>query len=106
MSKVHVKRGDLVEILGGNDRGKRGKILEVEPGKNRVIVDGIRVQKRHTRPSQQNQRGGVIDRPGPVHSSNVAKVCPHCDKATRIGRERNEDGDLALRCKRCGKVMD
>ncbi len=106
MGKVHVKSGDQVQILNGEDRGNRGKVLEVQPKTGRVFVDGINVQKKHARPTQTNPQGGIIERPGPVDASNVALVCPSCNKATRAGRDRSADGEVSRKCKRCGKVID
>lgn len=103
--KVHVRKGDTVRVLTGEDVGKTGKILEVRPKEFRVIVEGVNIVKRHTRPSRTNPQGGVIERPGPVHASNVQLVCPNCDKATRVKRER-ASGDVTRVCKRCGKPID
>ncbi|MGB4140834.1 MAG: 50S ribosomal protein L24, partial [Limnochordia bacterium] len=69
MTKVHVKSGDQVEILTGNDRGKRGRVLQVYPKTGKVIVEGINIQKKHTRPTQSNPQGGIIERPGPIDAS-------------------------------------
>ena len=106
MVKVHVKTGDLIEVLSGDDRGKRGKILEVIPKKGRVIVDGINIQKKHTRPSQSNPQGGVIESPGPIDASSVGLVCPSCKKPSRTGHQRGRDGDVVRVCRRCNKAID
>ncbi|MDI6870756.1 MAG: 50S ribosomal protein L24 [Bacillota bacterium] len=104
--KVHVKKGDLVKVLTGKDQGKRGKILSVDPGKGRVLVDGVNILKRHTRASQKNPQGGIIERPGPLAASNVMLICPNCDQPTRIGRDRDAAGNARRVCKRCGKPID
>mgnify|MGYP000153292250 CR=1 FL=1 len=104
--KVHVKKGDLVEVLRGDDRGKRGKVLQVMPRLGRVVVEGINIQKRHTRPTRTNPQGGVVERPGPIDSSKVMLVCPSCDKPTRYRRRREADGSLTRVCRRCGKAID
>lgn len=106
MAKVHVKKGDLVQVLWGVDAGKTGKVLEVRPSEGRVIIDGVNIIKRHTRPTRQAPQGGVIEQPGPVYSSKVALVCPSCDKPTRVKRERSEDGAPSRVCRRCGKSID
>ncbi|NLY11707.1 MAG: 50S ribosomal protein L24 [Firmicutes bacterium] len=106
MVKFHVKSGDRVELISGDDRGKRGKILEVRPKAGKVIVEGINIQKKHTRPTQTNPQGGIIDTPGPVDISNVMLVCPHCTKATRVARVRDENGKALRQCKKCGKNID
>ena len=70
MAKIHVKRGDTVAVISGEDKGKRGKVLEVLTQQGRVIVDGVNIQKKHTRPTQTNPQGGIIDKPGPIDASN------------------------------------
>src|SRR5690554_2268584 len=106
MAKIHVKRGDTVAILSGDSRGKKGKVLEVRPGTGKVIVEGVNMQKRHTRPTQTNPQGGIIEKPGPIDASNVAVVCPSCKNATRVSRERQANGKLERHCKKCSKSID
>lgn len=106
MAKIHVKRGDLVSVNSGESRGKRGKILEVHPKTGKVIVDGINIQKKHTRPTQTNPQGGIIDKPGPIDASNVALICPSCKQPTKIKRHRLPSGELERQCKNCGKAID
>ncbi|HHX01091.1 MAG TPA: 50S ribosomal protein L24 [Firmicutes bacterium] len=106
MAKVHVKSGDQVEILTGDDRGKRGRVLHVYPKTGKVIVEGINIQKKHTRPTQSNPQGGIIERPGPVDVSNVQLVCPSCRKATRPVRDRDQNGKLTRKCRHCSKAID
>ncbi len=72
--KVHVKKNDLVEVIAGNDKGKSGKILRVFPEKNRVIIEGVNIRKRHMRPTQENPQGSILEREMPIHASNVKKV--------------------------------
>lgn len=104
--KVHVKKGDQVQVLWGVDKGQRGRVLEVMPSEGRITVDGVNIIKRHTRPSRQNPQGGVIEQPGPIYSSKVALVCPACDKPTRYRVERSGDGERIRVCRRCGKSID
>ncbi len=106
MAKVHVKRGDTVAILSGDSVGKRGKVLQVNPRSGKILVDGVNIQKKHTKPTQTNPQGGIIDTPGPIDASNVALVCPSCKKATRVSRERQANGELERHCKKCGKAID
>lgn len=106
MAKVHVKSGDQVQILTGADRGKRGRILQVYPKTGKVIVEGVNIQKKHTRPTQSNPQGGIVERPGPIDASNVQLVCPSCHKTTRPMRERDEDRKLTRKCRHCGKAID
>ena len=104
--KMHVKRGDLVEVFRGDDKGKRGRVLQVFPRLRRVVVEGVNIQKRHTRPTRNHPQGGVVERPGPVDGSKVMLVCPNCDKPTRYRRQREADGSLTRVCRRCGKAID
>ena len=118
---MHVRKGDLVQIVSGKDRGKQGRILEALPRERRVIVENLNVVKRHRRPralrdssrmgQPQIQPGGVFDVAAPVPVSNVMVVCPTCNRATRVGYDFREtkDGIAKLRvCKRsdCGEVLD
>ena len=102
---MHVRKGDLVAVIAGNYRGMRGKVLKVLPKKGRVIVEGINIVKRHTRPSQSNPQGGIIEKEAPIHLSNVLPVCPKCDRPTRVGRAWLEDGRKVRVCKRCGEML-
>lgn len=104
--KVHVRKGDRVQVRSGVDAGKRGKVIEVIPSKGRIVVEGVNIQKRHTRPTRENPQGGVIERPGPIYSSKVSLVCPNCDKPTRYGTERSNDGEPKRICRKCGKSID
>lgn len=74
MASAHVKKGDEVVVIAGTEKGKRGKIIEVITGKNRVIVEGVKLIKKHTRKSQQNPQGAIVEREGTVHISNVMKA--------------------------------
>lgn len=103
--KVHVKKDDLVAVIAGDDKGKQGKVLEVRPKENRVVVEGVNIQKRHVRPTRQNPQGGVIERPGPIAAANVLLVCPNCKRPARMRRRRDESG-VKRECVRCGKLVD
>ena len=107
MAKVHVKRGDRVYVLRGEEKGKSGRILRVLPKENRVIVDGLNMVKKHTRPTQTNTQGGIIDSPAPMDASNVMLICPHCEKRTRVSRQRGPNGLVRI-CKNenCGRPID
>ena len=85
MSKFHVKKGDEVVVIAGADKGKRGKIISVETGKQRVIVEGVHMMKRHTRKSQQNPQGAIVEREGTVHISNVVKAEAFDARASKRG---------------------
>jgi large subunit ribosomal protein L24 len=106
-----IKAGDEVIVIGGKDRGKRGKVLRVEPRKDRLYVEGLNIVKRHQRPRQvagaqrSEQVGGVIEKEGPIHLSNVMVVDPQEGKPTRIGTEI-EDGKRYRVAKRSGTRLD
>ena len=98
---MKVKKGDDVVVLAGKDVGRRGTITRVIPGSDRVIVDGVHLVKRHTKPRGQVMQGGIIDKEMPIHASNVALLCSKCG-ATRIGYRFADDGTKIRICKKCG----
>lgn len=83
--KVKIKKNDTVIVIAGNEKGKIGKVLKVFPKKQRVIVEGVRIVKRHTRPSQKNPTGGIVKKEAPIHISNVMLIDPKTNERTRIG---------------------
>ena len=105
--KTRLRKNDLVEVISGKDAGKKGKILKVLPDKNRVIVQGVGFVKKHTRPNpQRNIKGGIAEREGPIHASNVMVVCGECSRRTRIGSKKLADGGKVRVCRRCEGVLD
>ena len=88
---MHVKKNDIVVVISGNSKGKEGKVLKVFPEKNRVIVEGVNIMKRHTRPTQNNPQGGVVQKEAPIHSSNVMLKDPKSGEKTRVGYSRAKD---------------
>jgi len=111
MASAHVRKGDTVVVVAGKDRGKRGKVLRVEPKKSFVYVEGLNMIKRHQRPRQvagaqrAEQVGGVIEKEGPIHLSNVMLIDPRDGKPTRVGIEF-EDGKGFRVAKRSGARLD
>jgi large subunit ribosomal protein L24 len=102
-----IRKNDNVVVTTGKDRGKRGRVMRVVPDKNRVIVEGVNVIKRHTKPNpQRNVKGGVVEREAAVHASNVQLVCPECGKPTRIGKKILGDGRKVRICRKCEGVVD
>ncbi|MDP3981200.1 MAG: 50S ribosomal protein L24 [Chlamydiota bacterium] len=91
-TKYRIKRNDIVVAIAGRDKGKKGKVLKVLPKTNRIIVEGVNFVKKHTRPSQDNQQGGIIQKEASLHISNVLLYCASADKPTRIGFNRLADG--------------
>jgi len=102
---MHVKKGDKVKVISGKDRGKEGTILEAYPKKDRVIVEGINVVKKHAKPSQENPQGGILDIEAPVHVSNVMPIDPKTGEATRVGYEVR-DGKKIRIAKKSGEALD
>lgn len=88
---MNVKKNDIVMVIAGNAKGKEGKVLKVFPEKQRIIVEGVNIVKRHTRPSQNNPQGGVVQKEAPIHVSNVMIKDPKNGEATRIGYARTKD---------------
>jgi len=105
MKKFRLRKGDDVVVISGRDKGKTGSILRVIPSEDRVIVDGINMVKRHTRPSQ-GQPGGIVDKEAPIHISNVALADPKDGSATRVGYKFLEDGRKVRFAKQSGEVID
>ncbi|SFR04924.1 50S ribosomal protein L24 [Desulfoscipio geothermicus] len=103
--KVHVRKGDTVLVIRGKSAGKKGKVLEVQPAKSRVVVEGVNKVKRHTKPSRTIPQGGIIEREAPIHSSNVMLFCSKCNSPTRVGKKLLEDGKKVRQCKKCGEVL-
>ena len=103
MAKLKLRKGDRVVVLSGKDVGKEGEITRVLPDRNRVIVDGVNVAKKHQGPTRSTQQGGIIDRDMPVHASNVMLV--HKGKPTRVGYKIQADGTKVRVAKRNGEVI-
>ena len=102
-----LRKNDNVVVTAGKDSGKRGRVLRVNTDKNRVIVEGVNLIKRHTRPNpQRNIKGGIVEREAGLHASNVQLVCPECGKATRVGRRVLADGRKVRICRKCEGVVD
>ena len=102
-----VRKNDTVVVVGGKDRGKRGRVLRVIPDRNRVIIEGVNFVKRHTRPNpQKNVKGGVVEREASLHASNVQIVCPECGAPTRIGHQLLGDGRKVRVCRKCDGAVD
>ncbi len=103
MSKVHVKKNDQVLVTAGKNAGTRSRVLRVMPDENRAVVEHVNMIKRHTRANpQRGVQGGILEREGTIHLSNVKVVCPECGAPTRIGRGTLEDGKSVRICKKCG----
>jgi large subunit ribosomal protein L24 len=98
----HVRKGDTVQVIAGKEKGKKGKVLRILPKKNRVVVERIMMVKRHTKPSQKNPQGGIVEKEGSVHVSNVALYCEKCVAPRKAAVKFNEAGGKLRVCKKCG----
>jgi len=104
--KLHVKTGDTVKVLSGDDKGKSGKILSVDPTKRRAIVEGINMVTKHVKPTASNPQGGIEKREASLHISNLMLVDPKTGEATRTGRKEDEKGKLVRYSKETGEVIN
>lgn len=91
-NKMHVRRGDQVQVISGNHKGARGVVLRVIPAKRQVVVEGVNIRKRHEAPSQRNPEGGILSFEAPIHVSNVMLIDPQTDEPTRFRTRIDADG--------------
>ncbi len=104
---LHVRKNDQVKVLAGKDQGKTGRVLRVFPQRNRAIVENVNTIRRHTRPNpQKNIQGGVVEREGSIHVSNLQVICPECDQPVRVGIQFLSDGKKVRVCKACDGTID
>ena len=103
--KFRIKKGDTVEVVQGKENGKRGKVLHVLAGEERIVIERVNFIKRHIRPSKKQPQGGVIEREASMHISNVKLVCPSCNQAVRVG-VRTDGPDKIRYCKKCNVQVD
>ncbi|MCD5411552.1 50S ribosomal protein L24 [Thermodesulfovibrionales bacterium] len=102
---LRIKKDDIVIALIGKNSGKSGKVLSVLPVKEKVIIEGLNMVKKHIKPNRQQKQGGIIDKEAPIHISNVMLICPKCNKPTRIGTVVLGDEKKFRKCKRCKEVI-
>jgi len=100
-----IRQNDTVEVISGEHKGVRGEVMRVAPKAGRVVVRGVNLVKVHERRTRERD-GGIIEREAPLHVSNVALVCPNCDKPTRVGLTELEDGKRARYCKACSEIIE
>jgi large subunit ribosomal protein L24 len=104
---LSIRHGDTVKVMTGRSKGKTGKVLSVNPLKHTVTVEHANIIKKHTRPNpSKNIRGGILDKEGPIHVSNVMLVCPGCGKHTRAGHTTLPDGTKVRICRRCDTTFE
>jgi large subunit ribosomal protein L24 len=106
MAIAHVRKGDTVIVVAGKERGKKGKVLRVIPEKGRVVVERINMIKKHQKPTQKLRQGGIIEREGAIHLSNVMLVDPGSNKPTRVGMKSLSDGKKVRVARRSGEMLD
>ena len=106
-ARIRIRKNDQVVVRAGKDRGKKGRVLSVVPDKNRVVVEGVNLIKRHTRPNpQKNIKGGIVEREAAIHASNVMLVDPNSSKTTRVGHKTLENKTRVRVARRSGSVLD
>lgn len=104
---LHVKKEDRVKVVAGKDSGKIAKVLRVFPNRQRAIVEGLNMLRRHTRPNpQRNIKGGIVEREAPLHVSNLLVICPECGEAARMGFTALSDGRKVRVCRKCKATVD
>ncbi len=101
-----IKLNDQVEVISGKDKGRVGKVTKVLLAEDKLLVEKVNVIKRHTKPSNTNQQGGIIEKEAPIQVSNVMLICPQCSKTTRGGKKFLEDGQKVRFCKKCGETIE
>lgn len=101
----HVRRNDLVMVTTGKDKGKTGKVLRINKKKERLVVEKVNMVKRHVKPSQKT-KGGIMEKEGSIHVSNVMIYCEKCSKPVRVGSKLLEDGKKVRFCKKCNEAVD
>jgi large subunit ribosomal protein L24 len=107
-NKIHIRKNDMVVGIAGKERfsKKRGRVLRVFPAKKRAIVEGFNLLKRHMRPTQNNPKGGIIEKESPIHISNIMLYCARCRKGVRTGFRTLADGSRVRYCKSCEEIID
>lgn len=101
-----IKKDDIVQVTTGRERGKKGKVLALFPEEDRITVEKLNLYKRHMKPTAQNKQGGIVEKEGKIHMSNVLLVCDKCGKGVRVKKKKLEDGNRVRVCRKCGEVMD
>ena len=105
MSKLHIRKGDEVIVLAGDDKGRKGKVLKVLVAKQRALVEGVNMVSKSMKPSAKNPQGGIVKQEAPIHVSNLSLIDPKSGKATRIGMKKADDGKKVRVAKKSGEVI-
>jgi len=105
VNKLHVRKDDMVVILSGKDKGKKGKVLETSPKEQKLIVEGINMVTKHVKPRRQGEAGGIVKAEGAFYACKAMLVCPSCGKATRVAHKVLADGTKTRVCKKCNATF-
>ena len=105
-AKTHLKVNDQVEVIAGKDKGRVGKVIRVNATDGKAVVEKINMIKRHAKPSQMNQQGGIIEKEAAIDASNLMVICPKCSKTSRVGKKILEDGSKVRICKKCNEPVE
>ncbi len=103
--KLHIKKGDTVSVIAGDNKGQQGKVLKVEVAKQRAIVEGVNLIKKATKPNAKNPQGGIVEQEAPIHISNLQVLDPKSGKPSRVGRRANAEGKLVRFAKKSGEEI-
>jgi large subunit ribosomal protein L24 len=104
--KCYIKKDDKIKVIAGKDKGKIGKVLKVNRKKSGLLVEKINIVKRHSKPTQQNRQGGIVEKEMPIQWSNVMVMCSKCVTPARVKMQRLEDGKKVSICVKCGEALD
>ncbi len=105
-NNVHVKKGDTVYVLSGKDKGKKGKVLSVNPDDKMVLVEGVNMTTKHKKARTRYQQGGIIHQESAINSAKVMLICDKCKTPTKVGKTISADGEKSRVCKKCGEMID
>ena len=106
MNNIHVKKGDTVMVNSGADKGKKGKVLQAMPSENKILVEGVNVRTKHTKPRRAGETGGIVKQAATVNVSKVMVVCKKCNSVTRVAHTTLKDGSKVRTCKKCNESLD
>ena len=106
MIKLNLKKDDIVQVIAGKEKGKKGKVMALFPEQGRLQIEKLNIFKRHVKADQKNNQGGIVEREGKINVTNVLLVCDRCGKGVRIKRKKLEDGKRVRMCCSCGEVID
>lgn len=103
---LDIKKNDMVLIVTGKEKGKKGRVLSVMPSKDELLIERVNIIKKHMKPSKKYTQGGIIEKESPLHRSNVMLICPRCSKPARIASMIFDDGKKSRVCKKCKETID